>query len=600
MGKGIKITKAKSKTDYQHIDREMRKKGYMSLDALKMTGVHNFSLGDRDTSEAQASAMAGCMGSGSLSSGPLSKVAFSFDSRDAKPLPLTDKNGRPLGNGYIPWGPADNIPALIYSLAKALPYTASPLKYLADLATGLGPRLMYRFPDGELVEYRDAGARLLDELEALEAEYESRSQEDSDGDASLLVNILGEKKQQDKEPPRLKRAREAYNEWKRTWEGEDILDNPEEENEALHSYTHIPGAREFLEQNDMALHCSQCMQDDVLFDMYFPMVGLEQGRKGQPWGHPKIVSVDSLSIINGVRYEVMNEFRFINHIYFSDQWRTKGLLGVTTVSPDSNKVVMFPTAMPKRRQQDMEYIVKQNQRRSPSGRPTWISWPVFYGNKNYYQQPAWWSIFLAKFYDFASTIAYDKAKQRENITSWGKVFYISLDYLDSVFSDEGYQGNPEKQQEFIDELEQSMEDFLQHRENHGKMMRQWMWTGQDGKDHHNVEIVDIAETSKDVTTAGKEELELATSPIFLALGVDPRLVGVPMVAASNGGTALREMHLLKQQQLNVKQKGYERFLDSVAHWNNWYNAEWHIKQQTLTTLDNSKTGTVETIAGEGA
>lgn len=595
MAKGIKTIKAKTKADYQRIDRELRTKGYMSLDALKLGGVHNFTLGDRDTSQSQARDMAGCMGSGSLSSGPLSKVAFSFDSRDTRAVPVSDKDGKPLGNGYIPWGPGDNIPALIYSLAKALPYTASPLKYKADLATGLGPRLMYRFPDGELVEYQDAGARLLEELEELEAN--ENQNENADPALTVLSGFAAEK--QPRENPKLRRAREAYAEWKRTWEGEDILDNPEEEDETLHTYTHRPGAREFIEQNDMTLHCSQCMQDDVLFDMYFPMVGLEKGRRGQPW-EPKIVDIDLLSIINGVRYEVMNEFRFINHIYFSDQWRTKGMLGATTVSPDQNKVVMFPTAMPKRRQQDMDYIISQNQRRSPSGRPTWISWPVYYGNKLYYQQPAWWSIFLAKFFDFASTIAYDKAKQRENITSWGKIFYISLDYLDQVFADEGYQGNPEKQQEFIDQLEQSMEDFLQHRENHGKMMRQWMWTGPDGKEHHNVEIVDIAETSKDVTTAGKEELELATSPIFLALGVDPRLVGVPMVAASNGGTALREMHLLKQQQLNVKQKGYERFLDSIARWNKWARAEWHIKQQTLTTLDNSKTGTVETIAGEGA
>ena len=596
MAKGMKITKARTKADYQRIDHELRTKGYMSLDALKLGGVHNFTLGDRDTSQSQARDMAGCMGSGSLSNGPLSKVAFSFDSRDAKAVPLTDKNGKPLGNGYIPWGPADNIPSLIYSLAKALPYTASPLKYLADLATGLGPRLMYRFPDGELVEYQDAGARLLEELEALEEQEQQATVPTASPAGSVLSGFAAEK--QPRENPALRRAREAYADWKRTWEGEDIPDNPEEPDETLRTYTHRPGAREFLEQNDMTLHCSQCMQDDVLFDMYFPMVGLEKGRRGQPW-EPKIVDIDLLSIINGVRYEVMNEYRFINHIYFSDQWRTKGMLG-TTVSPDQNKVVMFPTAMPKRRQQDMEYIVSQNQRRSPSGRPTWISWPVYYGNKNYYQQPAWWSIFLAKFYDFASTIAYDKAKQRENITSWGKIFYISLDYLDQVFADEGYQGNPDKQQEFIDQLEHSMEDFLQHRENHGKMMRQWMWTGPDGKEHHNVEIVDIAETSKDVTTAGKEELELATSPIFLALGVDPRLVGVPMVAASNGGTALREMHLLKQQQLNVKQKGYERFLDSIARWNKCARAEWHIKQESLTTLDNSKTGTVETISGEGA
>ena len=170
-----------------------------------------------------------------------------------------------------------------------------------------------------------------------------------------------------------------------------------------------------------------------------------------------------------------------------------------------------------------------------------------------------------------------------------------------VFSDQGIAGDKEKQEQFIDELDQNVEQFLQHRENQGKMMRQFMWLGTDGKDHHNVEIVDVADAKNDEMAAGKNELELSTSPIFLALQVDPRLVGVPMVAASNGGTALREMHLLKQQQLHVKQRLYLNFLQTVARFNQWdEHAEWHIKQQTLTTLDNSKTGTTETISGEGA
>ena len=170
-----------------------------------------------------------------------------------------------------------------------------------------------------------------------------------------------------------------------------------------------------------------------------------------------------------------------------------------------------------------------------------------------------------------------------------------------VFADEGIEGDKEKQAEYIDQLDQNVENFLQQRENTGKTMRQFMWDGQDGKTHHNVEIVDVRETTSDAVKAGKEEMELSTSPIFLALGVDPRLVGVPMVQASNGGTALREMHLLKQQQLNVKQRLYLQFLNSVVRFNRWdEHAQFEIIQQTLTTLDNSKTGTVETVAGEGS
>ena len=270
---------------------------------------------------------------------------------------------------------------------------------------------------------------------------------------------------------------------------------------------------------------------------------------------------------------------------------------------DSHKFVMYPAAMPQHTLKDLRYIVESNRRTRIKDRPTWIVCPTFYpsGQKAYYPQPAWWSIFTSKAFDFSSTILFDKAKQRENSTSWGRIIYVSLDYLDQVFADSGYQGNADAQQKFIDELDQSVENFLQHRENTGKTMRQWKWEGRDGKEHYNVEIVDVSEAKKDAVSAGKEELELSTSPIFLALGVDPRLVGVPMVHSSNGGTALRELHLLKQQQLNVKQRLYLQFLNTVARFNEWdEHAEFHIAQQTLTTLDNSKTGTVETIAGEEA
>ena len=172
-----------------------------------------------------------------------------------------------------------------------------------------------------------------------------------------------------------------------------------------------------------------------------------------------------------------------------------------------------------------------------------------------------------------------------------------------VFGDMGIEGDKDAQDKYIEELDQNIEQFLQQRENNGKMMRQFMWEGKDAKQNKNIEIVDVAETVKDAVQAGKDELELATSPIFLALGIDPRLVGVPMVKSSNGGTAVRELHLLKQQQLNIHQRLYLDWLNTaVCAFNGWTegNAEFHIVQQTLTTLDNSKTGTVETIAGEEA
>jgi hypothetical protein len=168
-----------------------------------------------------------------------------------------------------------------------------------------------------------------------------------------------------------------------------------------------------------------------------------------------------------------------------------------------------------------------------------------------------------------------------------------------VAADLGIEGNPDAIQKYVDELDENVEQFLQRRENNGKMMRQWMWTDQKGDEHYNVKIVDVADTKQDAIKAGKDELELSTSPIFLALQVDPRLVGVPMVAASNGGTALREMALLKQQLLSVHQRNYTYWLDSISRFNGWSErCEWHIKQFVLSTLDRSKTGLVESVSGE--
>ena len=578
----------KTEKEFMELNNELNARNFVALEVLKPGILRSISLASGDAANAEAKDFAShIIGGGVWCTGPLKSVAWCFNDRENNntPIPVPGKNGENVGLGYIPWGPGDNLPNVIPVLAKSLPYTAAPLRYIADLTAGLGPELMYRFPNGELVKLRDAGEILLAELE--NAEQEEQDSRTING-VQLLPRSTKPAKVNDNS--RLNRARKAYAEWEKTWYGEDIT---EEDG----TKTHVPGAKEFLEDNNLNLHLSKCMQDDVMLDLYFPTVGLQRGRKGA-WA-PKIVNVDVLSS-TGVRYECMNEYRHINHVYFSDQWRLKGVGTGTLI--DSTNCKFYPTAMPEHMLADLKYIVESNQRTRIKDRPTWIVCPTFYPSGGpYYQQPAWWSVFTSKAFDFSSTILYDKAKQRENSTSWGKIIYVSLDYLNQVFGDEGFAGNKDKQDEYIQQLENSMENFLQHRENNGKMMRQWMWLGPDGKQHYNIEIVDVAETTKDATKAGKEELELSTSPIFLALQVDPRLVGVPMVAASNGGTALREMHLLKQQQLNVKQRLYLNFLNNISRFNGWSDrCEWVIKQQTLTTLDNSKTGTVETIAGEKA
>lgn len=553
--KSVTVHRPKTVSDFKRLNRELNNRRYVALDVLKSGHVRDISLALKDAANAGAQDMAAGMGCGIWSNGPLSKVAWSFDERDNTVVAVNDSDGNPMGLGYVKWGPGNSTPSVIPPLAMSSPYTSSPLRYLADLTAGLGPKLMYHFADGTMVEFKNAGDLLK-------------------GDG------------------------EAYRAWQRTWMGykvEHDLGNGNIIDD------HVPGAKEFLEENNLNLHLAQCEQDDVMLDIYFPTIGFHNKGYRRIW-KPVINRVGFLPA-HSMRLEKMDNNRFIHHCYLSDQWRTLGIGARTVKEPESMKITMYQAAMPQNLLHELRYIVESNQKKSANSRPMWVVCPTFYpsGQKPYYPQPAWWSVFSSKAFDFASTILYDKYKARDNSTSWGKIIYISLDYLDMIFSEDGIKGDKEKQQEYVDELDQRVENFLQQRENNGKMMRQWMWEGKDGKEHKNIEIVDVAETVKDAIQASKDELELATSPIFLALGIDPRLVGVPMVKSSNGGTAVRELHLLKQQQLNVKQRLYLNFLNSVARFNNWDDhAEFHIIQQTLTTLDNSKTGTVETIAGEEA
>lgn len=598
---GLRIHRAGSYNEFSKINRELNGRGYVAIDALRPGIVKTITLGGSDPAAASAQDMANGMGCGAWSSGPLSKVAWAFDERDNTVENVTDKNGKPMGLGFVKWGPGNSTPSVIPPLAMSLPYTASPLRYLADLTAGLGPKLMYAFDDDTLCEYKKAGYRILERIEKLR---KGQTPDDLAGDmvntahGVVAINDLGDENARPE--PTLKGLgidywEKAYREWEKTWNGYD-------ETDSLGINNHIPGAREFLEENNLNLHLSQCEQDDVMLDIYFPTVGFHTKGYRSEW-RPVINRVGFLPA-HSTRLEKMDDNRFIHHCYLSDKWRTLGIgPRSVTAGADDTKVTMYQAAMPQNLLHELRYIVESNQKKGPNSRPMWVVCPTFYpsGQKPYYPQPAWWSVFSAKAFDFASTILYDKYKQRENNTTWGRIIYISLDYLNMVFADMGIEGDQDKQAEYIDQLDQNVEDFLQQRENTGKTMRQFMWDGQDGKTHKNVEVVDIKETTNDAVKAGKEELELSTSPIFLALGVDPRLVGVPMVQASNGGTALREMHLLKQQQLNVKQKAYEHFLNSVAKFNMWDDhAEFHILQQTLTTLDASKTGTIDTVAGEGA
>lgn len=500
-----------------------------------------------------------------------------FDGKQSTPQPVygcgTD------GLGYIPWGPNNRLPNLIYNLVGSLPYTAAAIKYIIDLTTGLGPQLMYRWTrysnntvKTELIPFKDAGVLIRGRIMELRNQLEERNQ--TDGNPKSVV-FLDKPQTEEKDELEeigsleyeLRKMKEDYRVWKQT--------NEEWE--------------KFCEDNNLGLHYLKCMTDDTHMDIYFPTVGLSIGRKGEEW-NPKIVEIGHIPAVC-CRMEEMDEQMQMNYVYYSEKWRRD-----TTLKLEMKDIVAYPALSPERMIPELRKQIARYSNSSPSKRPTWFCCPNYYPSmvKPYYPQPAWWSIFPSRTYDYASTLITDKATARQNATMWGKMIFINNDYLRAMLNEEGAD-TEDKQKEVRMDLYKRVNDFLHRRENNGKTICLDTFPSADGKTmQRSVEIVDVPQPS--IGKEMKDELEELSSIIFFGIGVHPALIGaVPGKSGSSGGTYQRELQLLKQNQVSPRQRIYLRFLQSVYNFNGWdKHGELVVRQQVLTTLDRNATGVEET------
>ena len=477
-----------------------------------------------------------------------------FDAKSADPAPTPDKIGTPE-LGYIPWGPRNNTPNQIYTTSSQLTYTSSALKYRADLIVGLGPALMYEYTtyvNGEIkvkqVPYEKGKDLILARMRDIEqkiTEGARRSYYDEEL-ASLKADLK---------------------EWERSW----------------------PEIKEFTENNNLELHCQKCIQDNVRFDLYFPTYGLSRGRAGT-WA-PKIVEVDMLPCIS-TRYEQMDDNWRINHVYFYDKWRED-----SNASIDEKKLVAFPTLDAAHPLRDLRRLVETSKNKKVASRPTWVCAPSYYpsNNKNYYPQPAWWSIYPSGAYAYAFSMLEDKAAARNNSTMFGKLIFINMEYVDRICSQMGAD-TEEKQVEVKNSIIETVDAFLKDRKNNGKAAFLDSFLSDDQKSlWEAIKIVDVPTGDTDKFDEG--DIETLANIIFLAFGVNPNLIGVSMSKSSNGGTFQRELHLLKQSQESVHQRNYLRFLQDICRFNGWDpHAKWIIRQQVLTTLDRNANGLEKTAS----
>ena len=110
----------------------------------------------------------------------------------------------------------------------------------------------------------------------------------------------------------------------------------------------------------------------------------------------------------------------------------------------------------------------------------------------------------------------------------------------------------------------------------------------------SIRVETLPETNQKST---EDEIHAISSVLFYALGVDPRLVGaVPGKQNSSSGTQARELELLNQKKLETRKATIRRLMTDIAIYNNWCPKNIYVatKEKTLSTLDASKTGIVET------
>ena len=465
-----------------------------------------------------------------------------FNSKQSEPK-STSKGVGTEGLGYIPWGPADNLPNQIYESYRSLTFTASACEYLDNLTVGLGPQLMFRYStvvNGAVVTkhipYEDAGLLLQHRINELTAQGGGVGSEE------------------------LSSLKSLYKKWKKA--------NEEQ--------------KTFAENNNVENHYQRCVQDVTRMGIAFPTYGMERGRKGK-W-QPKIVEIDVLPAIC-TRFEQMDKDWRINHVYFSEKWRQDA-----TKELSEKKEVAFPVLDAAHPLRDLRNLVSANSGKSPAARPTWVCSPTYTpsGDKPYYPIPSHWSIFPSDAYSYAASLLQDKAAARNNSTRFGWMIFLNLEYLKEVYAQQGVT-EPDEQERIKNEIIDSVDNFLKDRKNNGKAVFLDSFLSNDQKTlWKSIEIVEVPQSDSD--KFDENDIETLANIIFLAFGVNPNLIGVNMSKSSNGGTFQRELHLLKMQQISSHQRNYLTFLNNVCRFNDWPNAEWVIRQQVLTTLDRNANG----------
>ena len=529
----------------------------------------------------------------------------------------TDNNGTP-GLGWIEWGYGNVLPNVVALLTHLLPYTAAGVKFNSDLCAGLGPQPMYdctQYVGGAItqkyIRYKDAGqwlrGRILDAQRELLNLYRIRgevfgTQQDGntsdDGDGQNIVDDLAQTALND--DPYEQKITSLYDDMIAQYEA--LIKKLKAGLERWEQTA--PEVQKFLDRNNIPQTWLSMVLDTELFGMSFPEILLNQlatdkdgnvVKETKRW-QPKVVGIRHRSC-HTTRLERMDDLGNVNYVYCSNRWLDHPFIDQSAVPDDDiHAIRALNTDNPL---QTLESDVRDAREHNVSvaERPTHFVLPCKYpsAGRPYYPTPAWYSIFGGDIYEYLSTIISDRLTRKRNSNIIGRIIYINNEYMQQVFIANKAQNNPKKQAELRDKIYTQINEWLANRDNAGQSLLAFTFVGNDNKEHHSFEILEVANNNSSAAAANEKETAEISSVVFMAMGLDARLMGsTPMsLVGGNSGTDIRERFLLrlilKSPQINIMLKP----LEVISRFNGWdENLVWQVQREVMTTLDRSKTGII--------
>jgi hypothetical protein len=337
---------------------------------------------------------------------------------------------------------------------------------------------------------------------------------------------------------------------------------------------------EFFEDNDIGLYLWEQLTDMNYFFNAFPEIILSNDKK-------KIISLRSKEAMFS-RWSVMNNNAQIEYHLYSAKWDdnpTEKDIDATDALDDYNPLMDLQARLQANKYRQLRFMLS-------------VFMPT--PGRQYYPMPNWYSIFKSGWYDHAVAIPMLKNTILKNNLGVKFIIYISQDYWNSLYQLRGIDQNDKKAvRQFRDEHIQSLSDFVSGKDNAGKALaveKRMRQVSTGTAEEKFIEIVPI----KNDLSGGEllQDSEEASNIISYSMGVHTALIGAApgKNKGSLGGTDKRELFMIKQALMLPMIHRVLRPFQLIKRFNNWdTNFVIQVPEYLFTTLDQSKTGKVETI-----